>query len=186
MVTYLEKAKARFEKLRIVRPDQLRPCTEEEVRRLGQQVGLSLPEAYKEFLLWMGHGAGGFLRGSDCFYKQLIPLQRWAVELMEEDGFTAPLPADAFVFLMHQGYQFDFFRTGEGDDPPVYYYFEGAKEGSITIVYPHFSELLLALVEMDAELLEDVAKRHPEKAKLNASSEKLRNRYTFLPFSIRR
>lgn len=40
------------------------------------------------------------------------------------------LPADAFVFLMHQGYQFSFFALAKGDDPAVSSYLEGRKERS--------------------------------------------------------
>jgi hypothetical protein len=31
--------------------------------------GINLPSTYKDFLKMMGHGAGKFLRGSDCFYQ---------------------------------------------------------------------------------------------------------------------
>src|SRR5207248_219520 len=116
---YLDAVKTRLEKLQqrfpFVDPEKIVPCTEEEVRKLEQQVGLKLPQAYREFLLWMGHNGGGLLQGSDCFYQHLPRIQKGAVELLEEDGFPDPLPADAFVFLMHQGYQFDFFRVSEGD-----------------------------------------------------------------------
>ncbi len=173
---YLDKVIARLEELHIVRPETIIPCTEEEVRSLEHQIGRSLPGAYREFLLWMGHSTGGLLRGSDYRYQDLISLQKWAVELMEEDGFPDPLPGDAFVFLMHQGYEFDFFRIGEGDDPPVYYFLEGEHHGSITnleggqhgtitAVHAHFSELLLAIVENSAEIIDYVASLHPEKAK---------------------
>lgn len=34
------------------------------------------------------------------------------------------IPDTAFVFAMHQGCAFVFFRLGEGDDPPVYLFEE--------------------------------------------------------------
>ena len=33
---------------------------------------------------------------------------------------------DDFVFFMHQGYEFCFFKLSEGDNPPVYFYSEEA------------------------------------------------------------
>src|SRR6266851_6487960 len=125
---YLDQVKARLEDLHIVSTDEIVPCTEDEVHTLERQLGFSLPGAYKEFLLWMGHGAGILLRGSDCFYQHLPPLRTWAEELLEENNFPEPLPEDAFVFFMHQGYQFNFFRISEGDDPPVHFYGEWTKQ----------------------------------------------------------
>ena len=60
-----------------------------------------MPAAYQEFLLWMGHGAGKFLRGSDCFFQHLPYLQEWALELLQENNFPENLPEDTFIFLMH-------------------------------------------------------------------------------------
>src|SRR6266481_1526061 len=81
MTMYLDGVKARFEELHLVRREKIIPCTEREIQLLEQQLGLPLPGAYQEFLLWMGHGAGGFLRGSDCFYDRLPPLRAWAAAL---------------------------------------------------------------------------------------------------------
>ncbi len=162
---YLDKVKARLSELRIVHPDKIVPCTEEEVGILEGKIGRSLPAAYREFLLWMGRGTGGLFSGSECLYWDLLSLQKSAIELMQEDGFMEPLPEDAFVFLMHQGYQFNFFCTGEGNDPAVYYYLEEQTKSSITTIYPHYSDFLLAAVEYNAKIIEHVAGLHPEKSK---------------------
>jgi hypothetical protein len=126
-------------------PDQrtLLPCTAAEISLLEQNTHLLLPGAYKEFLLTMGKGAGDLLVGSDVFYQQIGNLQESAKEMLSEDAFPQKLPADAFVFFMHQGYQFNFFCTSEGDDPPVYRYFEGKDRDTFPLIYPHFTEFLL-------------------------------------------
>jgi len=49
--------------------NQPQPCTEEEVRALEEKLGQSLPAAYREFLLWMGHGA----KGGSWMVANLIP-----------------------------------------------------------------------------------------------------------------
>jgi hypothetical protein len=95
-------------------------CSDEEVRRLESHVGLKLPSSYREFLSAMGHRAGSFLRGTDCFYKRLWKLREWAEEILTENGVDFRWPDDAFVFYMHQGYIFHFFKTSAGDDPLVF------------------------------------------------------------------
>ena len=75
----------------------------------------------------MGKYAGSFLKGSMCFYDDLILINEEARLLLKEHSFRE-MPQKAFVFWMHQGYQFAFFINGEGDDPPVYYYNETIKE----------------------------------------------------------
>ncbi|MEB3336894.1 MAG: SMI1/KNR4 family protein [Leptolyngbyaceae bacterium] len=120
------------------------PCTAQDIIHLEQQIGSPLPKAYKElFLEPMGRGSDGFLKGEDCFYPHLFKIQAWAKELLEENNFPAPLPDDAFVFFMHQGYQFSFFRLTEGDHPPTYSFVEGQKELTFIKSHERFAEFLL-------------------------------------------
>jgi hypothetical protein len=90
----------------------------------------------------MGHGAGKFLRGSDCFYQHLPQIQEWAKQLLVENDFPQALPEDAFVFFMHQGYQFSFFRLSEGDNPPTYSYCEGQEQPDFVKSHDQFSDFL--------------------------------------------
>lgn len=141
-----ERVKAHFDELNIVAPFERKSCTEAEVNALEQSLLHPLPQAYRQFLLWMGHGAGSFWRGTHCFYKHLGDIQNWAVELLEEKRFPQQIPSDAFVFWMHQGYMFAFFRLLEGDDPPVYFYYP-SKDAECTdfkVSWSHFGEFLLA------------------------------------------
>ena len=144
---YLDKAKARLEELNILEHDEVSPCTEEEVAALEKQMSVCLPGAYREFLLWMGKDAGRLFRGTDCLYEILPKLKAWAIELLAENGLSDLLPDDAFVFLMHQGYQFMFFRFSEGEDPPVYYYDQPSHQSSFTTAAPSYSAFLLDLIE---------------------------------------
>jgi hypothetical protein len=68
-IMYLDKFKARFIELSTIYLKKITPSTKEEVSYLEEQLLLSLPLAYKEFLLWGGHSAGGLMQGSDCFFK---------------------------------------------------------------------------------------------------------------------
>jgi len=162
MAAYLDEVKARFEQLHLVRSEKIIPCTEHEIQILEQQLGLPLPGAYKEFLLWMGHGAGGFLRGSDCFYEHLLRLRAGAMELLWENGYPEPLPGDALVFYMHQGYLFYFVRVGEGDDPPVYFYSEAMDPRAFIKAHPNLADFLNYQIEVEVHYRADHVARLAE------------------------
>lgn len=103
MSMYLEQAKNRQEDLLRVGYRQPVPCTLQEVEELEQCRGHRLPEAYREFLFWMGHTSGGVLAGTNCFYRDLQRIQASARELLEENQYSGELPKDAFVFLYAPG-----------------------------------------------------------------------------------
>ncbi|MBD2292537.1 SMI1/KNR4 family protein [Anabaena sphaerica FACHB-251] len=124
------------------------PCSDLEIIQLERQKNISLPSTYKDFLKMMGHGAGKFLRGSDCFYQHLPQIQEWAKQLLLENDFPEALPKDAFVFFMHQGYQFSFFRLSEGDNPPTYSYCEGQEEPDFVKSHDQFSDFLKVEIEL--------------------------------------
>ncbi len=148
MSMYLEKAKNKQKDLLRVGYHQLVPCTLHEVEELEQWIGHRLPEAYREFLLWMGRSGGGVLAGTNCFYEDLKRIQTSARELLEENHYSGGLPKDAFVFYMHQGYQFNFFHLEEGDDPPVYFYIEEDPPRTFfEQIYQKFSMFVLTEVE---------------------------------------
>jgi SMI1-KNR4 cell-wall len=150
---YLEQVKNQLIELKLAFPDELLGCTQDELIELEAQLGVLLPKAYQEFLLLMGHGAGKFLRGSDCFFKDLPVLKNWAIALLEENNFSESLPEDAFVFLMHQGYQFSFFMLSEGEDPPTYSYSEETNETSFIKSHERYSDFLMIEVEIHAKYL---------------------------------
>ena len=145
---YLDKAKQQAKGLYPLTGWKPTPCTLEEVEELERWCGHRFPEAYREFLLWMGRSGGGFLAGSDCFYRHLKDLPAAALELLAEDQFTGQLPANIFIFFMHQGYQFNFFYFDDGDDPPVYWYIEEIPTRvAFTQLYAHFSDFILTEIE---------------------------------------
>jgi hypothetical protein len=150
---YLEPIKQRLIALNLASPHDLIGCTMREIIELEQQLGVKLPIAYQEFLRIMGKGAGQFLRGSDCFYDQLLDLQQAAGELLAENHFLGKIPDDAFVFFMHQGYQFSFFRLSEGDNPPTYFYCEGEQHQSFIKTHERYSEFLATEVELHQKYL---------------------------------
>ena len=102
----------------------LRGCTEAEIGQLEAHYGISLPAAYRRFLQRMGRSAGECLGGTDWLFPDLLELREGAESLLEECEATQSLDRNDFVFAMHQGYQFLFFKCGTGPDPEVFYYLE--------------------------------------------------------------
>jgi len=122
------------------------PCSAAEVEGLEDHLRVTLPTAYKAYLRIAGRHAPAAWVGSDCTVDKLPDLQEWGPELLRESG-QPPLPPQAFVFAMHQGYQFYYFLAdGCSDDPPVFYYLEGEPA-----VVPRFERLsdLIAIVAND-------------------------------------
>jgi hypothetical protein len=103
----------------------LLPCSEVEIQKLEEHIGRELPQAYKEYLATMGKYSGIVNEGTDCFYDDLFELNEDALELLLQNKIEIQLSDDAFVFCMHHGYQFLFFKLDEGENPPVYGYNEG-------------------------------------------------------------
>lgn len=112
-------------------------CTEAEVTQIERRHRVKLPESYSMFLRQAGRGAKGLWTGSDFEFHKLDELQEWARELLGEE-VAAPLPTGAFVFYMHQGYQFFYFLGQE-----VWFYMEGRRQAERQFsTFEHFFEAL--------------------------------------------
>lgn len=132
------------------------PCTAGEIEALEQHIGFKLPAAYKEFLAWMGHGAGPFLRYLNCFYPMLASLQRKARAMLTADACRSTLAAEAFVFVLVPGEGFAYMLPSEGDDPPVYAHRRVWRNAPFRKIYHRFSDLITVQLALYAEL------RHPK------------------------
>lgn len=141
-------------------------CSEQEIQKLEEAVGLSLPLAYKEFLDWAGNGLASFEVGSDFYYEQdLVDLQLAAREILEENNFPRKLPDDAYIFWMHNGYMFTFFCTSEGADPPVHFYRESFKEDFVWNHQAHFTDFLITELKNHARWAENSRRLQDEMAR---------------------
>jgi hypothetical protein len=130
------------------------PCDEWQVHDLEQQLKVSLPAAFKAFLLL----AGQSFRPFDGSFYLLDPetfdwhsprdLQQRANWIMQKSGQSPP--PDAFVFFVHFGTAFRFFFLNDGDDPPVFEFVE--KSTRATQLARRFSDFLLDEVRQSAEL----------------------------------
>jgi hypothetical protein len=134
---------------KICQASDIRGASAEEVATLARSAGQNLPAQYREFLLGIGHGAGEFLQGTDIFLSALDGLKDEANSLLQENDEEAQLANDAFVFSMHQGYEFSYFITSDGDDPPVYQYVEG--NGPPVLTWNSISDFLSISIAQHAK-----------------------------------
>lgn len=126
--------------------DEIKGCSEAEIRSLQAAVGLKLPQFYCDFMRRMGKRAGSLLLGTDFFWGRIRELRGFADEILIESQADFSLPKDAHVFLMHQGYVFEYFITdGVTDDPPVFQYIENQKHPQL--VSDHLSTRLKSHLE---------------------------------------
>jgi hypothetical protein len=145
MNDYTNQLLNRLKDAGIADTDSIKACSQQEISELENVFSLTLPVSYKCFLLSMGKGAGKFMRGTDCFYRYLFKLRPQAERLLSKSKGDFALSDSHFVFLGHQGYQFMFFDTTAGNDPPIFHFVEFDKAPKK--VNDSFSEWLKCRVE---------------------------------------
>ncbi|WP_307558039.1 SMI1/KNR4 family protein [Paenibacillus sp. V4I7] len=91
-------------------------CSEAEIKLLEQEMGIRLPESYRQYLLAVDHYSGRLFQGADTEFSQLKELQDEAKELLRENNNPLVLSDSTFVFSIHQGYEIRFFKLNEGDN----------------------------------------------------------------------
>jgi hypothetical protein len=112
---------------KIATREQIKGCSEKDIEELEKEFKLKLPNAYKTFLKLIGLGGGKFWSSERFHYRQLFLIPKIVENIIRDEDLKnvlVELPADTFVFLVHHDYEFFFFCTNEGEDPPVYYYLE--------------------------------------------------------------
>jgi hypothetical protein len=80
-------------------------------------------------LLMMGKARGQLLCESRVArVENFEEFRNDAIQLMSEAGISEPLPPNAVVFLLHQGYSFAYLVAEQTFDTPVYYFADGAQK----------------------------------------------------------
>ena len=111
---------------------------QEAIAAVETSMGVTFPAAYRAFHLWNGRNFTPW-DGDDADVSMVPDLKDAALEILAEGRHRLTLPADALVIIQHGGYEFNFLRLAEGDDPPVYYYSQTQKEAAFRCLAPHFS-----------------------------------------------
>lgn len=127
---------------KLAKINEIHGCTDEEVSFIETKHNVFLPNSYRDFLLHIGKGAGKFMQGTDIFYPSINDIKRESIELLKENGEEFSLADSDFVFEMHQGYEFLYFKLSNTDnnDSSVYQYVEG--EGGITKEWDSFEDYI--------------------------------------------
>jgi hypothetical protein len=112
-------------------------CTADEVARLEERLGLTLPQLFRDYLRIMGRNPGNVAKGSDFLYGCLHKLTGELRDCASENGVA--IPDGVFAMLAHQGYDYLYGSTGSNqDDPPVYRFHIAFREPKE--VFPSLSE----------------------------------------------
>lgn len=130
--------------------ERLSPMNATEIAYLQERFNCQFPAVYQQFLSLMGNGAGNYMKGSSVFANELPSLKDWTAELISENSMQ-PLPSNAFVFWMHQGYQAAYFLLNGNDDPSVYYFSEGKGMKAFVLKETTLSDFFLTQLAMSFE-----------------------------------
>lgn len=69
---------------KLARPEQLIGCTEADIKTVETAFGGTLPQAYQQFLLECGRGAGQFMANTNLFYPMMLEGPTHAKSIMKE------------------------------------------------------------------------------------------------------
>lgn len=116
-------------------------ASEAEVEALERKLGFPLPQAYRDYLLWMGRDCDGIFRGSAWFIDCVFSNQGMLRDLLEEEGVQYQTKNSHVVFFSHQGYMAAWFDAETAvPDPECWFMTDGLSEPRPT---GRFSEFLL-------------------------------------------
>ena len=103
--------------------------TEDEVAEAEVRLGVRFPTVFREFLREMAKSPGDLFRGSDLAgITEFEQFRADALELLSETDPALSLPAEAVVFLMHQGYTFAYIFGVGGFDGSLMQWTENRRE----------------------------------------------------------
>ena len=95
----------------------------EKLNELEKELNLSFPLIYKKFYLECEKSIPKAMIGTDLYHNN-NELKEWALELLKEDNAENFLTEKDFVFMMHQGYMFWYFKANGTENPNAYFYRE--------------------------------------------------------------
>ncbi|MCG8916363.1 SMI1/KNR4 family protein [Actinokineospora sp. PR83] len=124
------------------RPEDIRPCTLDEISEIRTARGGSLHPQYEQFLAVMGGGAGILLRGTDFFHPDVVNIGVEGIELLTDDDALDLLPAGSTLVGLHGGSELYWIEP----DGTVRWYKEGR---GIYRSWPSFPEFLLAQIRAE-------------------------------------
>jgi hypothetical protein len=97
----------------------------DKLTKIENERRISFPEVYRRFYDLCAFSIPANLVGTDLWNNASYDLNEEALELLEGSDRENFLERDDFVFMMHQGYIFWYFKANGDPDPIVYGYHEG-------------------------------------------------------------
>ncbi len=100
----------------------------DHLKSIENEFHILLPDVYKRFYNLCAVSIPDTLIGTDLLNNfSYYHLRNSAEELLQDDGVDNFLKSEDFVFMIHQGYMFWYFKADGEADPIVYGYYEGKK-----------------------------------------------------------
>ncbi len=97
-----------------------------KLNRIEDKYNFYLPMVYRDFYDLCSLSVPSNLVGTDLLNGYSYShFSEGAARLLEDDEVNNFLQADDFVFMMHKGYMFWYFKANGDPDPIVYGYYEG-------------------------------------------------------------
>jgi hypothetical protein len=139
---------------------KIEPSTEDQIKAVEQQLGITFPPSYRDFLLWMGNRRAGMLFGTQWFLSDLPLLRGELSKALAKANFPAKLPDDALVFWNNQGEEYNFIRLSQGDNSPVYRYHTTLelKAQDFPVIFANFPEWLLQKINDHVKRMRSLGK----------------------------
>lgn len=115
-----------------------------EVEALEREIGYPIPDAHRQFLLWMGRDYDGIFQGCDWFIDQILRTTAYIPKLLATNGIAFDLPERYLGFFSHQGYMVAWYALPKDDENPrVWFFRESRKPMPAPVIEGRFTDFLL-------------------------------------------
>ncbi len=115
----------------------------DQIFTLEDELGLTLPLAHRQYLLWMGNDTNGALKGSEWFLKDLLGNIAFLGEFLRQNGVSYLEDRRAICFFSHQGYMAAWYYYDPMEPDPYCKYYSEASSEPVSKDDGRFSEFLL-------------------------------------------
>lgn len=132
MIDYLSEAKEIYYSFISHRHGEPKGVTSEQIIDFELRFQVKLPEAYKQFLLWMGDDRKGVFKGSNWFFEDILENEFILREILEDNNLNYIDDKRVICFFSHQGYMASWFYIPcESENPECYF----IKEEAVGVSY---------------------------------------------------
>ena len=118
-----------------------------EIEKLEKELERPFPEAYRQFLLWMGDDVFGPLRGSEWFLKDLRDNNEYLPDLLEDNAISFDSSKKYLCFFSHQGYMAGWFHLDNPSPDPDCLFFSEGNAGNTVANAGRFTDFLYKELE---------------------------------------